>query len=184
MALGVTELRPGVTFEMKGQLYKTIEYNHIKWAQQARVKIRMKNLRNGAITEQTFNVGEMVEPARIEYKQMQFLYSDGDFFHFMDQTTFEQVALEVKKIGDYVKYIREGATATVLFFGEEALDVEIPMAVELKVTETPPGVKGDTVSGGKSATLETGLVVQVPFFINVGDTLKVDTREGKYLGRA
>jgi elongation factor P len=126
----------------------------------------------------------VVEPARIEYKQMQFLYSDGDFFHFMDQTTFEQVAVEAKKVGEYAKYIKEGAIATVLFFGDEALDVEIPMAVELKVTDTPPGVKGDTVSGGKSATLETGLVVQVPFFINVGDTLKIDTREGKYLGRA
>jgi elongation factor P len=183
MALSVTELRSGVTFELAGQLYRAVEYKHIKWAQQARVKIKMKNLRSGAITEQTFNVDEVVEPARIEYRQMQFLYSDGDAFHFMDQQNFEQIALEKSKIGDAAPYLREGAVITVLFYGEEALDIDLPLTVELKVTDTPPGVKGDTVSGGKSATLETGLVVQVPFFINVGDTLKVDTREGKYAGR-
>jgi len=148
------------------------------------VRAKFKDLRTGAITERTFNVDEKVERARIEYKPMQFLFSDAEGFHFMDQATFEQIAVPNQKMKEIARYLKEGFVANISFYGEEVLAVELPAAVELKVVETSPGFKGDTVSGGKPATLETGLVVQVPFFINVGDVLKIDTREGKYLGRA
>jgi elongation factor P len=169
---------------MDGKLFRCMEYHHIKWAQQARVRAKLKDLRTGSITERTFNVDEKVELARIEYKPMQFLYSDAEGYHFMEQTTFEQIAVPEGKIREIAKYLKEGFIASVSFYGEEVLDVEIPAAVELKVVETSPGFKGDTVSGGKPATMETGAVIQVPFFVNVGDMLKIDTREGKYLGRA
>jgi len=184
MAISITEVRPGTTVEMDGKIFKCLEYHHIKWAQQARVRAKFKDLRTGAITERTFNVDEKVERARIEYKPMQFLFSDAEGFHFMDQATFEQIAVPNQKMKEIARYLKEGFVANISFYGEEVLAVELPAAVELKVVETSPGFKGDTVSGGKPATLETGLVVQVPFFINVGDVLKIDTREGKYLGRA
>jgi elongation factor P len=184
MSISITEVRPGTTVEMDGKIYKCLEYNHIKWAQQARVRAKFKDLRTGAITEKTFNVDEKVERARIEFKPMQFLYSDAEVFHFMDPTTFEQISVAEAKMKEIARFLKEGFVANISFFGEEVLDVEIPAAVELKVTETSPGFKGDTVSGGKPATLETGAVVQVPFFVNVGDVLRIDTREGKYLGRA
>jgi elongation factor P len=139
---------------------------------------------SGAITEKTFNVDDKVERAHIEYKAMQFLYSDGQGFHFMDQASFEQITIPKDKMKDVSPYTKEGFVANISFFGEEVLEVNLPAAVELKVIETPPAYKGDTTSGGKPATLETGLVVSVPFFINVNDLLKIDTREGKYLGRA
>jgi len=182
--MSITEVRAGATVEIDGKIFKCLEYNHIKWAQQARVRAKFKDLRTGAIIERTFNVDYKVERARIEYKPMQFLYSDTEGFHFMDQQTFEQIAVPTARMKDIAKYIKEGFIANISFFGEEVLDVDIPASVELKVVETSPGFKGDTVSGGKPATMETGVVVQVPFFVNVGDTLKVDTREGKYLGRA
>jgi elongation factor P len=184
MAIAITEVRPGATVEMDGKIFKCLEYQHIKWAQQARVRAKFKDLRTGAITERTFNVDEKVERAHIEYKPMQFLYSDAEGFHFMDPATFEQIAVPQGKMKETAKYLKEGFMANVTFFGEEVLDVELPAAVELKVTETSPGFKGDTVSGGKPATMETGVVVQVPFFVNPGDLLRIDTREGKYLGRA
>ena len=184
MAIAITEVRAGATVEIDGKIFKCLEYHHIKWAQQARVRAKFKDLRTGAIIERTFNVDDKVERARIEYKPMQFLYADPEGFHFMDQATFEQIAVPALKLKELAKYLKEGFVANLSFYGEEVLDVEIPAAVELKVVETSPGFKGDTVSGGKPATLETGAVVQVPFFVNVGDLLKIDTREGKYLGRA
>jgi elongation factor P len=169
---------------MDGKIFKCLEYHHIKWAQQARVRAKFKDLRTGAIYERTFNVDDKVEPAHIEYKPMQFLYADGEGYHFMDPESFEQIAIPKKKLAEIAKYLKEGFVANISFYGEEVLDIDLPASVELKVTDTSPGFKGDTVSGGKPATLETGAVVQVPFFVNVGDMLKVDTREGKYLGRA
>jgi len=184
MAIPITEVRPGNAVEIDGKLYKCLEYNHIKWAQQARVRAKFKDLRTGANIERTFNVDEKVERARIEFKPMQFLYADGEGYHFMEQATYEQITIPNNKMADVAKYIKEGFVANISFFGEEVLDVDIPASVELKVTDTSPGFKGDTVSGGKPATMETGLVIQVPFFVNVGDELRIDTREGKYLGRA
>jgi elongation factor P len=184
MSISITEVRPGATVEMDGKIFKCLEYNHIKWAQQARVRAKFKDLRTGAIYERTFNVDDKVERAHIEYKPMQFLYADGEGFHFMDPESFEQIAIPKKKLAEVAKFLKEGFVVNISFYGEEVLDIDLPSSVELKVTETSPGFKGDTVSGGKPATLETGAVVQVPFFVNVGDLLKIDTREGKYLGRA
>jgi elongation factor P len=184
MAVPVTEIRAGNAFKMNGKLYRAIEYKHIKWAQQARVRLKMKDLRTGAITENTFNVGEKVEKVHIEYRPMQYLYSDGDTFHFMDQENFNQVAIGSKLIGEASSYLKEGFVVNIAFLEEEPLEVNLPAAVELKVEETSPGFKGDTVSGGKPAKLETGLTISVPFFINPGDVVKVDTRDAKYLGRA
>lgn len=184
MGISITEVRPGTTVEMDGKIYKCLEYHHIKWAQQARVKAKFKDLRTGSITDKTFNVDDKVERAHIEFRPMQFLYADGEGFHFMDPSTFEQIAVSKKKMENIAKYLKEGFMVNITFYGEEVLDLELPAAIELKVTETSPGFKGDTVSGGKPATMETGVVIQVPFFVNVGDMLKVDTREGKYLGRA
>lgn len=184
MAIPITEIRAGNAFIMNGKLYRAIEYNHIKWAQQARVRLKMKDMRTGATTESTFNVDEKVERVHIEFRAMQFLYSDGDTFHFMDPENYNQIEIGRKLVGDAAKYMKEGFVVNIAFYEDEALEVTLPAAVELKVTETSPGFKGDTVSGGKPATLETGITVSVPFFINPGDILKVDTREGKYLGRA
>ena len=184
MSISITEVRAGATVEMDGKIFKCLEYNHIKWAQQARVRAKFKDLRTGAIYERTFNVDDKVERAHIEYKPMQFLYTDGEGFHFMDPATFEQIAIPKKKLEESAKFLKEGFVVNISFYGEEVLDIDLPASVELKVTETSPGFKGDTVSGGKPATMETGAVVQVPFFVNVGDLLKIDTREGKYLGRA
>ncbi len=184
MGVSVTEIRAGNAFEYNKKIFKCVEYSHIKWAQQARVRIKMKDLRSGAITENTFNVDEKVERIHIEYRPMQYLYNDGENYHFMDQENFNQIALNKDHLGGTEKFIKEGFVVNIAFFDEEALEVVLPTSVDLKVTETSPGYKGDTVSGGKPATMETGLVVNVPFFVNVGDVLKVDTRDGSYLGRA
>jgi elongation factor P len=184
MAIPINDVRPGVTVQIGRELFRCLEFHQKRAAQQTRIKIKFKNLRTGAIIDKTFNTGEKIERAHIDYKQMQFLYSDQNDFHFMDQTTYEQIALTRDKIGEAAKYLKEGFVVTISFYENETLDVNLPAAVELKVVETSPGFKGDTVSGGKPATMETGVVVQVPFFVNVGDVLKIDTRDGKYLGRA
>ena len=184
MAVPITSIRAGNAFIYNGKLYKCLEYNHIKWAQQARARVKMKDLRTGAISENTFNVDEKVEDVHIAYRPMQYLYNDGDTYHFMDQENFNQIEITKTLMGGAEKYIKEGFVVNIAFHEEEALEVTLPTSVELKVVETSPGYKGDTVSGGKPATMETGLVVSVPFFINQGDVLKVDTRDGSYLGRA
>ena len=184
MSIAINDVKPGITVEIGNDLLRCIDYHHQRSAQQSWIKIKFKNLRSGAIIDKTFKPGEKVEPAHIDYKQMQFLYSDEHLAHFMDQTTYEQVALSKDQVGDAAKFIKEGQVVTISFYNNEAIDITLPVAVELKVVETSPGFKGDTVSSGKPATMESGAVVQVPFFVNVDDVLKVDTRDGKYLGRA
>lgn len=184
MAIPINEVKSGLTVEIDRELYRCLEYHHQRSAQQTWIRIKLKNLRTGAIIEKTFKPQDKIETARIEYKPMQFLYADGQGFHFMDQQTFEQLMFSSQKIGESAKYLKEGLVVNVSFFGEEALDIELPASVELKVSETAPGFKGDTVSGGKPATLETGAVITVPFHISVGDVVKVNTSEGKYLGKA
>lgn len=184
MAVAITSIRAGNAFIYNGKLYKCLEYNHIKWAQQARARLKMKDLRTGAINENTFNVDEKVEDVHIDFRPMQYLYNDGDNYHFMDQENFNQIELDKSRLGGAEKYIKEGFVVNIAFYEDEALEVTLPTSVVLKVVDTSPGFKGDTVSGGKPATMETGLVVSVPFFINAGDELKVDTRDGSYLGRA
>ncbi|NQT29579.1 MAG: elongation factor P [Candidatus Saganbacteria bacterium] len=184
MAIPINDVKPGVTVEIGKDLFSCLEFNQKRAAQQTSIKIKFKNMRTGSIINKTFSPGEKITRAHIDYKQMQFLYSDQDYFHFMDQTTFEQIQLPKEKVGEDAKYLKEGLAINISFYGDEALDVNLPATVELKVVETAPGFKGDTVSGGKPATMETGAVIQVPFFVNVEDVLKVNTREGKYLGRA
>ncbi|MFC1571674.1 elongation factor P [Candidatus Margulisiibacteriota bacterium] len=182
-AIPINEVKPGVTVEIGKDLFRCVVFNQKRAAQQSWIKIKFKNMRTGWTIERTFKPGDKVERAHIDYKQMQYLYADTDLFHFMDQTTFEQITLPKEKVGDSAKYMKEGLVINISFYGDEALDVTLPSTVELKVAETAPGYKGDTVSGGKPATLETGAVVQVPFFINVGDVLKVNPFEDKYQGR-
>ncbi|OGC10061.1 elongation factor P [candidate division WOR-1 bacterium RIFOXYC2_FULL_37_10] len=185
MAVSITEIRQGNTFEYKGDIFRCVEYNHIKWAQQARIRLKMKNLRTGAIIEETFNVGVKLEKIHIEYRPMQYLYNDGEKYHFMDQETFNQIELKKEQLGGTERFIKEGFIVNIAFHEEEALDITLPASVDLKVTETTPEFKGNTVSGGKPATVETGYTIpSVPFFTKVGDVLKVDTRDGKYLGRS
>ena len=184
MSVPVTEIRAGNAFEYNKKIYKCVEYSHIKWAQQARARIRAKDIRSGATTELTFNVDEKVERVHVEYRQMQYLYNDGDSYHFMDQENFHQIELTKDQMDGAEKYIKEGFVVSIAFYEEEPIEILLPTSVELTVTETSPGYKGDTVSGGKPATMETGVVVSVPFFINVGDVLKVDTRNSAYIGRA
>ncbi|MFH1361857.1 MAG: elongation factor P [bacterium] len=184
MSIQINDVKPGLTVVIDNDLFRCLDYHHQRSAQQSWIKIKFKNLRSGAIFDKTFKPGDRVEQAHIDYKQMQFLYSDETMAHFMDQTTFEQLALPKGRIEEEAKFIKEGQVITIAFYEDEAIDVNLPVMVELKVVETSPGFKGDTVSGGKPATMETGAVVQVPFFVNVGDVLKVDTRDGKYLGRA
>ena len=136
--MSITEVRPGATVEIDGKIYRCLEYNHIKWAQQARVRAKFKDLRTGSITERTFNVDDKVERARIEYKPMQYLYSDTEGFHFMDQATYEQICVPVARMEGLAKYLKEGFVANISFFEEEVLDVDIPSTVELKVVETSP----------------------------------------------
>ena len=184
MSISINDVKPGVTVVIGQDLFRCLNYHHQRSAQQSWIKIKFKNLRSGAIIEKTFKPGDKVDQAHIDYKQMQFLYADETMSHFMEQSTYEQVALPKGRIADEAKYIKEGQVITIAFYEDEAIDVNLPVAVELKVVETAAGFKGDTVSGSKPATMETGAVVQVPFFVNVGDVLKVDTRDGKYLGRA
>ena len=185
MVISVTELRPGITVEVDGDPWEVLEYHHIKMGRGgAVIKTKMKNLKSGATIERSFKGGEKVERAHIERKQMQYLYSAENEYHFMDQETYEQIALSSEQLGDTAKYLKEGFILGVKFYEEKPLGVELPASVELKIKETGPGIRGDTAAGGsKPATLESGLVVQVPLFINTGDMIKVDTRSGKYIER-
>ncbi len=184
--IAVTDLRPGITIEIDGKIWQVIEYNHIKMGRGgAVIKIRMKNIREGGIIEKSFKNGDKVARAHIERKNMQFLYESQGDFNFMDQETFDQISLNKDTVGDFAKYMKEGLMVTILFYEGQAIGVDMPAAVELKVTQAPPGVRGDTVSGGsKTVTVETGAQVQAPLFIEKDEIIKIDTRTGKYLGRA
>lgn len=184
VTIAVTDAKPGVSIEMNDGLFQVIDYKHNKTAQQANIKIKMKNMITGAIVEKSFRPAEKVEKAHIEYKNMQYLYRQKEDYTFMDQETFEQVTLTKDKIGEAAGYIKEESLVTLMFYKDQIIGVNIPNSVELKIVETEPGYKGDTVSGAmKPAKLESGISVQVPLFINQGDMVKVDTRSGKYIER-
>jgi elongation factor P len=184
VTISITEAKPGISIESDGGLFQVIDYKHIKMAQQAVVKIKMKNMITGSIVERSFRVSEKVEKAHIEYKNMQYVYRVQDDFTFMDQETFEQLTLPKEKVGEAAGYIKEESMVTLMYYKDQIIGINIPNSVELKIVETEPGYKGDTVSGAmKSAKLESGISVQVPLFINQGDSVKVDTRSGKYIER-
>ncbi len=180
------ELRNGSVFERDGQLYVCVGYSHMKMGRgTAQVRARLRNLKTGAITDETFRPEQRFTKVRIEKRNMQYLYSDGDQYHFMDTKTYDQVALAASALGDALKYLKDGSEITVLSYEDQPIGVELPTSVDLEVTTTDPGFKGDTATGtSKPATLETGLTVAVPLFVNQGDRIKVDTRTGEYMERA
>lgn len=177
-------MRKGITILVEGELCRIMEYNHVKQGRgTAFVRLTLRNVRTGATFVKTVMAGERFEQARLETKKATFLYRDGDDFHFMDQETYDQPVISADIVGDAARYMREGQELELLFYGDEALDVSLPPSVELAVTDTEPNYRGDTSSGGKPATLETGAVTTVPFFLNRGDKIRVDTRTGEYLER-
>lgn len=183
--INTSDLRKGITIELDGNLYSVIEYQHIKMGRgSAQVRLKLRDVRRGDTIEKTFQAGEKFSRARLDRHPMQFLYEDGGLFYFMNTETFDQTPLTKEQVGDALLYLRENETCDLLTFGEEPLEIELPTTVDLKVVRTDPGFRGDTTSGAtKPATLETGLVVTVPLFIEEGNVLKIDTRSGEYLTR-
>lgn len=179
------DLFNGVTVEVDGQVYTVTWFQHVKPGKgSAFVNTRLKNVKTGSVIERTFRAGEKLVRAVLDKKEMQYLYSEGDEYHFMDTETYEQIMLPREQLGDTIKWLKPESNVIVLFYEGKILGVEPPTFVELQVVETAPGVKGDTAAGGgKPATLETGAVVTVPFFVNVDDIVRIDTRTGVYLER-
>ena len=184
--ISVNDFKNGLTIEVDGDLWRIVEFQHVKPGKgSAFVRSTLKNLRTGAVQEKTFRSTEKVEKAQIDTKTMQYLYADGDSYVFMDTSTYEQLSLPGDELQDALKYMKEHMEVKIMMHGAETLGVEVPNPVDLTVTATEPGVRGNTSSGGsKPATMETGLVVQVPFFINEGDVLTINTQDGSYISRA
>lgn len=179
------DFRNGMTIEMEGVLYNIVFFQHVKPGKGgAFVRTRLKNLKTGAVTEKTFRAGEKVELAILDKRRMQFLYLEGNNFIFMDSETYEQMPVSEEEVGEAARFLLEGTQVEISLYEGRPVGVEPPVFVEMEVAETAPGVKGDTASGGsKPATLESGLVVNVPLFIEVGSRIKVDTRSGEYVER-
>ena len=180
-----SDFRTGFTLRHKNQLWSIMEFQHVKPGKGgAFVRTKLKNIKSGKVVEETFRAGEKVEEVRLERRTYQYLYPEGDDFVFMNTETYEQINLPRETLGDVPLYVKPSDVCTLLLHEEKPLSVEPPLTVELEVTTTDPGVRGDTAQGGsKPATMETGLVVQVPLFIEEGEILKIDSRTGKYLGR-
>ncbi len=179
------DLRPGVTIELDGDPYVVVDFQHVKPGKgNAFVRSKLRNLRSNGNIDRTFNAGEKIPKAHMERAQMQYLYKDGDEYIFMDNNTYDQAPLTEAQIGDQIKYLKENMDVYVLFFKGAVLGVDLPPQVELTVVETEPGIKGDTATGGtKPATTETGAVIKVPFFVNEGDVIRVNTSTGEYIER-
>ncbi|HPF19038.1 MAG: elongation factor P [Bacillota bacterium] len=181
-----SDFRKGVTFDIDGEPHVVLDFQHVKPGKGAAfVRTKYRNILTGATREEAFNPNDKFPKAHIDTKQMQYLYNDGELYYFMDQETFDQVPIPFEQVEDAMKYIRENDMATIKFYKEAAFLVEAPNFVNLRVTETEPGVKGDTATNvTKAATVETGAVIQVPIFIEEGETIQIDTRTGEYLGRS
>ena len=184
--IGVQELRKGTTFiDDDGNLYKVLEYQHVKQGRgNATIKTKLRNIKTGSTTDKNFQSGGRVQDVRLDHHTVQYLYNDGTTYHFMDTETYEQPAISAELLGDSAKFLKENIMVELSTYEGQPIEVELPTTVDLKVTDAAPGFKGDTASGGgKPATLETGVVVTVPFFVTVGDTVRVDTRDGSYVTR-
>ncbi len=183
--IDVNELRKGVTFEMDGSLYKVLDYSHNKTGRgNASIRIKARNLISGANIERTFSSGQSVQDVSLDFHNVSYLYSDSEFFYFMDNETFEQPALNRDMVGDTALFLKEGMEAKLTFYNGKPLDIELPTSVEMDIVEAEMAIRGDTATGvTKKVTTDTGLTVQVPNFVNVGDRIKVDTRTGDYLTR-
>ncbi|MFC7684741.1 elongation factor P [Ureibacillus sp. GCM10028918] len=184
--ISVNDFRTGLTVEIDGQLYRVLDFQHVKPGKGAAfVRSKLRNLRNGNVTEKTFRAGEKVEKAQIDNRKMQYLYAQGDSHIFMDMESYEQTELAGAQIEEELKYLLENMEVHIQSYQGEMLGVELPNTVVLEVAETEPGIKGDTASGGtKPAKMQTGLMVNVPFFVNEGDKLIINTTEGSYVSRA
>lgn len=183
--ISTSDFHTGITVELEGDIFTVLEFQHVKPGKgPAFVRTKLKNLRTGSIVDKTFRAGEKMARAHLERKEMEYLYREDNAFHMMDMETYEQTVLSGEQIGDGVKFLKENDRLNVVMHGEKVIGVDVPITVNLIVQETEPGVKGDTASGAsKPATMETGLVVQVPLFINSGDKIKIDTRTGAYIER-
>jgi elongation factor P len=179
------DLRNGTTFELDNNVFRVVEFQHVKPGKGAAfVRVKMKNVITGSVLERTFNPSEKLQGAEIEKKDMQYLYNDGDLYYFMDNATYDQLPLNESQIGDALKYIKENMNVTMLSFKGNVFAVEPPMFVELEVTYTEPGFSGNTTTtSGKPATLENGLEISVPLFVEIGDVIRIDTRTGLYMER-
>ena len=179
------DFRNGITIEIDSNIFQIIEFQHVKPGKGAAfVRTKLKNIKSGGVIEKTFRPTEKCPQARIDRKDMQYLYSDGDLFHFMDQETFEQIALNEESVGDALKFVKENDICKVCSHNGSVFAIEPPLFVELEITDTEPGFKGDTATGAtKPAVVETGATVYVPLFVEMGDKIKIDTRSGEYLSR-
>ncbi|MDH7498288.1 MAG: elongation factor P [Syntrophomonadaceae bacterium] len=183
--ISVNDFRTGLTIEVDGDVWQVVEFQHVKPGKGAAfVRAKLKNVKSGGVIERTFRAGEKVPRARLDKREMQYLYNDGDDYMFMDLESYDQISLNRERLGEGMKWLKEQMVIQVLLYQGEIIGLELPNFVELVVVETEPGIKGDTASGAtKIATLETGAVVQVPLFVNVGDVLRIDTRTGQYMER-
>jgi len=179
-----SELRKGVIIELDDKLYQVIDYKHVKMKRTALARVKLRDIRAGHTIEQSFQSDQKFTRARLDFRGMQYLYNDGDVYYFMDEENFEQMPLNASQLGDAINYLKEGMPLQVSSYKGEMVGVELPITVELQVADTGPGFKGDTATAGnKPATLETGITIQVPLFVNKGDIIKVDTRDGSYMER-
>ncbi len=185
-SISSNDIKNGITLKIDGGLFTVVEFQHVKPGKGgAFVRTKLRNARTGAVIERTYRSAETLEQAIIDKRDMQYLYRDGDDYVFMDQSTYDQVPVGSKSLGDAANFLKETGTAILMLNGDEIIGVELPASVELTIAETEPGIQGDRVSGArKPATLETGHVVQVPLFVGPGELIKVDTRTGEYLTRA
>ena len=179
------DFRNGITLEIEGNVFQIMEFQHVKPGKGAAfVRTKLKNIKSGGVVEKTFRPTEKCPQAHIERKEMQYLYSDGDLYHFMDVETYDQIALSEDQVGETLKFVKENEMVKILSHNNEVFAMEPPLFVELEITETEPGFKGDTSTGAtKPATVETGALVYVPLFVEIGDVIKIDTRTGEYLSR-
>ncbi len=185
MALSINQLKSGLTVLVDGEVYILAEYQHVKPGKGAAfVRTKLKNIKTENVLERTFKTDDKIEEAYVEERKTVFQYRSGDMFHFMDQESFEEIAASKDQLKDAVKYLKDNLEVSLFFFKDQLLKVSLPNFIEFEIKETEPGIKGDTAkSGTKPAKLETGAVVAVPLFINVGDWIKLDTRSGQYVGR-
>jgi elongation factor P len=183
--IDVNELRKGVTFELDGNLYKVLDYSHNKTGRgNANIRVKARNLQTGSNIERTFSSGQSVQDVRLDFHNVSYLYTDGDFYHFMDNETFEQPAIKSDLLGDNALYLKEGMEVKLTFYKDAALDIEIPGSVDLKVVEAETAIRGDTATGvNKKVKTETGLEVNCPQFVKVGDVIRVNTETGEYVTR-
>jgi len=179
------DIRKGITLDLDGRLVKVIDFSHNKQGRgTAQLRMTIRDLRTGSTTQHTVMAGAKFTPVRLERSHVQFLYKDGEHYHFMDTETFDQIMLDEAAVGDSAKFFRENDVIDLLTYNDEPIDIELPSSVTLTIAQTDPGFKGDTATGGtKPATLETGFVVNVPLFLSEGDQIKVDTRSGEYIER-